>query len=90
MLFTLFSLVWGPKPIRLGFIGAPIASAISFNLVSVMSIVYGAFFVPQTAWHPLSRRSFTNLGILVQLGLSGIGMSIVVESDSVTYSIATS
>lgn len=65
--------VWGPEPIRLGFIGAPIATAISFNLISIMSVIYGVFFVPKTAWHPLSMRCFTSLGILVQLGLSGVG-----------------
>lgn len=65
--------VWGPEPIRLGFIGAPIATAVSFNLISLMSIIYGVFFVPQTAWHPLTMRCFTSLGVLVQLGLSGVG-----------------
>ncbi|KAI0634984.1 MATE efflux family protein [Trametes polyzona] len=68
-----YLLVWGPEPVRLGFIGAPIATAISFNLISLMSIVYGVFFVPKTAWHPLSMRCFTSLGVLVQLGLSGVG-----------------
>ncbi|EPQ53474.1 MATE efflux family protein [Gloeophyllum trabeum ATCC 11539] len=66
-----YFLVWGPKPFSLGFIGAPIATAISFNLISIASIIYGVFFVPRTAWYPISRRSFTSLGILVQLGLSG-------------------
>ena len=65
--------VWGPGPLRLGFIGAPIATAISFNLISVMSILYGIFYTPRKAWYPLSRRMFTSLGILVQLGLSGVG-----------------
>jgi hypothetical protein len=65
--------VWGPEPIALGFIGAPLATAISFNLISVASIVYGIFFVPSTAWHPFSRRSFTSLGVLVRLGMAGIG-----------------
>ncbi|KAI0777513.1 MATE efflux family protein [Trametes elegans] len=68
-----YLLVWGPEPFRLGFIGAPIATAISFNLISIMSIIYGIFFVPKTAWHPLSMRCFTSLGVLVQLGLSGVG-----------------
>jgi multidrug resistance protein, MATE family len=77
--------VWGPEPIRLGFIGlyifslsdqstsvdayanayragAPIATVISYYLISLASIVYGTFFVPHTAWHPLSRRTFANLG----------------------------
>ena len=69
------ALVWGPEPIALGFIGAPLATAISFNLISIASIIYGIFFVPQTAWHPLSRRSFTSLGVLVRLGMGGVGQS---------------
>ncbi|KAF4581321.1 hypothetical protein EYR40_002909 [Pleurotus pulmonarius] len=70
-----YALVWGPEPIRLGYIGAPIASAISFNLVSLASIIYGVAYVPKTAWHPFSRRTFTSLGILVQLGLAGVGQT---------------
>ncbi|KAL0575224.1 ethionine resistance protein [Marasmius crinis-equi] len=70
-----YVLVWGPEPIRLGFIGAPIASAISFNLISLMSLIYGVFFVPKTAWYPISRRSFTSLATLVNLGLGGVGQT---------------
>jgi hypothetical protein len=65
--------VWGPEPINLGFKGAPLATAISYNIVSISSVIYGLFFVPNTAWHPISRRSFTGIGILVQLGLAGVG-----------------
>lgn len=71
--FLNYILVWGPEPIRLGYIGAPLATAISFNLVSFLSIIYGIFFVPNTAWHPISRKMFTGLGMLVQLSLSGVG-----------------
>ncbi|KAH0581706.1 hypothetical protein H2248_011392 [Termitomyces sp. 'cryptogamus'] len=70
-----YLLVWGPPSVRLGFIGAPIATAISFNLVSVMSIAYGVLYVPKTAWYPLSRRMFTSLGVLVHLGLAGVGQT---------------
>ncbi|KAI0341507.1 MATE efflux family protein [Trametopsis cervina] len=70
-----YLLVWGPEPFRLGFIGAPIATAISFNLISICSIIYGVWFVPKTAWHPLSLRCFTSLGVLVQLGLAGVGQT---------------
>ncbi|KAM6496610.1 MATE efflux family protein [Amanita muscaria] len=70
-----YILVWGPAPIRLGYIGAPIATAISFNLISIASIIYGVFFAPTTAWHPISKRMFTNLGVLVQLGLGGVGQT---------------
>lgn len=64
--------VWGPEPVRLGFIGAPLASAISFNLIAIASVLYGAFFVPKTAWHPISGRMFTKLGTLLHLGLAGV------------------
>ncbi|KAK0446870.1 MATE efflux family protein [Armillaria borealis] len=70
-----YILVWGPEPIRLGFIGAPIATAVSFNLVALLSTLYGVFFVPKTAWHPICRRSFTSLGVLVNLGLGGVGQT---------------
>ncbi|EPS96474.1 hypothetical protein FOMPIDRAFT_1018837 [Fomitopsis schrenkii] len=70
-----YLLVWGPESIRLGFIGAPIATAVSFNLISLASIVYGIFFVPRTAWYPIGRRSFTSLGVLVHLGLAGVGQT---------------
>ncbi|KAF8500305.1 MATE efflux family protein [Russula emetica] len=70
-----YLLVWGPEPIALGFIGAPLATAISFNLISIASIIYGIFFVPQTAWHPFSRRTFTSLGVLVRLGMGGVGQT---------------
>ncbi|KAG6905826.1 hypothetical protein DXG01_000532 [Tephrocybe rancida] len=68
-----YLLVWGPESIRLGFIGAPIASALSICLISVTALVHGVYLVPRTAWHPLSMKMFTNLGLLARLGLSGIG-----------------
>ena len=68
-----YLLVWGPNLIRLGFIGAPIATACSLNLISAASTIYGIWFVPRTAWHPLSRRMFSRLGLLVQLRLAGFG-----------------
>ncbi|KAL5520376.1 hypothetical protein ACEPAG_9600 [Sanghuangporus baumii] len=73
--FLNYMLVWGPESIRLGFIGAPIATAISFNLIFLFSVFYGIFWVPKTAWHPLSRRMFTSLGILVHLGIAGVGQT---------------
>ena len=66
--------MWGPEPVRLGFIGAPIATALSFNIIALLSILYGLFYVPKTAWHPWSRKMFTNLGVLAHLGLAGVGV----------------
>ncbi|KAJ7698727.1 MATE efflux family protein [Mycena rosella] len=70
-----YILVWGPEPIRLGYIGAPIATAAAFNLVCLMNIIYAVFVAPRTAWQPISRRSFTSLGVLVNLGLAGVGQT---------------
>ncbi|KAG2359531.1 mate-domain-containing protein [Suillus spraguei] len=67
--------VWGPESFRIGFIGAPIATAISFNLISISSVIYGIFYVERTAWHPISMRCFTGLGCLLRLGLAGVGQS---------------
>ncbi|KAG2140585.1 MATE efflux family protein [Suillus clintonianus] len=67
--------VWGPEPLRIGFIGAPIATSISLNLISISSVIYGIFYVERTAWHPISWRSFTGLSCLVKLGLAGVGQT---------------
>ncbi|KAF8079286.1 multidrug/Oligosaccharidyl-lipid/Polysaccharide flippase [Lyophyllum atratum] len=68
-----YILVWGPEPVRLGFIGAPMATAISFNLISLASVLYGVYFAPRKAWHPISTQMFTNLGLVTRLGIAGIG-----------------
>ncbi|KIK23952.1 hypothetical protein PISMIDRAFT_678674 [Pisolithus microcarpus 441] len=72
-IFLNYLLVWGPEPFCLGFIGAPIAASISYNFVAIAFVVYGAFFVPRTAWHPITLRAFTNLGYLAKLSIGGIG-----------------
>ncbi|THH09581.1 hypothetical protein EW145_g1918 [Phellinidium pouzarii] len=73
--FLNYFLVWGPAWIRFGFVGAPLAAAFSLNLSALLSILYGILFAPRTAWRRVSRRAFTNLGILVQLGLAGVGQT---------------
>ncbi|KAG8746248.1 hypothetical protein FRC10_005497 [Ceratobasidium sp. 414] len=69
-----YLLVWGPEPIRLGFIGAPIATSISISLMSSLYIIY-ALFIPRTAWHPISSKSFACLPKLFGMGLVGVGQS---------------
>ncbi|KIK96911.1 hypothetical protein PAXRUDRAFT_768490 [Paxillus rubicundulus Ve08.2h10] len=68
-----YLLVWGPDSVRLGFIGAPIATSISYNLISIASVIYGLFFVEKTAWHPISTRCFTSLGVLAKLSVGSVG-----------------
>ncbi|KAG6845594.1 hypothetical protein H0H87_007273 [Tephrocybe sp. NHM501043] len=91
-----YLLVWGPESIRLGFIGAPISTSISFTLTSALSIVYGIFFAPQKTWHPITMAMFSNLGPLTQLGLAGIGpvalasQSILLTSSATIFQVAFS
>lgn len=68
-----YLLVWGPDCMQLGFIGAPIAAAISVNIGSLVYLFYGSYVTSHATWHPLSYRAFTRLGILVRLGVAGIG-----------------
>ena len=58
---------------RLGFIGAPIATMISFYLVSLVSLLFGIYYMPRKGWHPITSQMFTNLGVVTRLGISGIG-----------------
>jgi len=71
-LYLTFDAVWGPEPIRLGFIGAPIATSVSTLLITISYVIYGVFMAPKTAWHPWTMKAFEDLGILVKLGLSGV------------------
>ncbi|KAF9476476.1 MATE efflux family protein [Pholiota conissans] len=64
---------WNLDFLKLGFIGAPIATVCSFNLISTLFIIHGLFFSPRTAWTPPSRRMFSRLGVLVRLGMCGVG-----------------
>ena len=67
-------------PLGLSFLGAPLATAISFNLVSLASIFYGYYYTPLTAWSPITRESFNpttgelwkGWGVLAKLGVSGV------------------
>ncbi|CAE6504877.1 unnamed protein product [Rhizoctonia solani] len=72
-LFFNWLLVWGPPSFRLGFIGAPIASSISFTLSAAIYVGYTYFFVSRKAWHPIGRQTIQGLGTLYRLGLSGTG-----------------
>ncbi|KAG8682231.1 hypothetical protein FRC08_015099 [Ceratobasidium sp. 394] len=68
-----YLLVWGPKPINIGFIGAPIASSASYTLMALVYVLYAYLFIPPTAWHPINSSSLKELPKLFKLGLSGTG-----------------
>ncbi|ESK90818.1 multidrug oligosaccharidyl-lipid polysaccharide flippase [Moniliophthora roreri MCA 2997] len=70
-----YLLVWGPEVMRLGFIGAPIATSMSYYIISVSYIIYGTYYAPRKAWHPITMGMFSNLWLIVKLGLAGVGQT---------------
>lgn len=89
-LLMTYTLVLGPEHIGLGFLGAPISATISSALVSILSIICGIFWVPRTGWHPISRESFTDLGVVVQLGLTGAAQKLPQEWVWAIFSLVSS
>ncbi|KAK4057374.1 ethionine resistance protein [Microbotryomycetes sp. JL221] len=69
-----YLLVWGPEPIRLGFVGAPIASALSMFIMFITSVLYAVWFAPRDAWGGFSKEVFKDLGLNFRLGLAGTAM----------------
>lgn len=70
-------------PLGLSFPGAPLATALSFNLVSAASIFYGYYYAPPIAWSPITFGSLTpasgelykGWGLLARLGIAGVGQT---------------
>ncbi|KAF8322159.1 MATE efflux family protein [Clavulina sp. PMI_390] len=71
--FLNWFLVWGPQSVRMGFVGAPISTAISFNLIAIVTAIYIWVWDPRKAWHPVSMSMFQNLKLLIRLGIAGVG-----------------
>lgn len=69
-------LVWGPDWARIGFVGAPLASAISFTVMGAASLLYCVFFAPRVCWGgwPTAAGFFDarGFGDNVRFGVSGI------------------
>ncbi|KAG8744387.1 hypothetical protein FRC12_014814 [Ceratobasidium sp. 428] len=71
-----YALVWGPEPIGIGFIGAPVATSISVMLMSVLYLVYAVFFTSHKAWYRISIQSLHSLPKLLGLALTGVSQSV--------------
>ncbi|GAA5863090.1 hypothetical protein JCM8547_002794 [Rhodosporidiobolus lusitaniae] len=68
-------LVSGPvDKLRIGFIGAPIATVVSVNVMFVVLLAYAIFRTPRTAWGGITPAIVKDLGLNVRLGLAGVGM----------------
>ncbi|KAG8982351.1 hypothetical protein FRB93_008158 [Tulasnella sp. JGI-2019a] len=80
-----YILVWGPGPfssIRLGFIGAPIATSITLNLMSLFYAYHLLSRSPPEPWFKLNGSEqvkevfkWDALAALIRLGVAGVGQT---------------
>jgi MATE family multidrug resistance protein len=70
-----YLLVSGPiDALRLGFIGAPLSTLISINIMFIVLLVYAILRAPRKAWGGVSWACVQDLTLNVKLGLAGVGM----------------
>ena len=81
--FILWLLVWH---LDYGFIGAPIAVAVTENVLPVLLFLYVRFVDGSQCWGGFSRRAFSNWGVMVRLALPGM---IMVEAEWLAFEIMT-
>jgi multidrug resistance protein, MATE family len=81
--FMHWLLVW---KVGLGFVGAPIAATITQNLLPVLLILFVRFVDGTQCWGGVSKRAFTNWGVIIRLALPGM---IMVEAEWLAFEIIT-
>ncbi|KAL8943022.1 MAG: hypothetical protein Q9216_001310 [Gyalolechia sp. 2 TL-2023] len=69
-----------------GFIGAPIAVAVTDNLLPIFLILYVVLVSGKECWPGLSRRAWKNWGPMVKLALPGFMM---VEAECLAFEVLT-
>ncbi|KAL9126715.1 MAG: hypothetical protein Q9217_004278 [Psora testacea] len=69
-----------------GFTGAPIAVAVTDNLLPVGLVLYIRFFAGANCWPGLSKRAFSNWGPMVRLALPGL---LMVEAECAAFEVLT-
>lgn len=83
---TNWLLVWHPK-YGLGFVGAPLASAIGFWLISFLMLLYVVFIDGKKCWGGLElRKASVNWGPMLKLALPGV---IMVEAEYLAFEVLT-
>lgn len=81
-----YLLVWNSR-IGIGFAGAPLATAISYCLMSFLLLCYVLFVDGKKCWSGLKwRQSMTNWGPMFSLALPGV---IMVEAEFLAFEILT-
>ncbi|KAJ5097918.1 hypothetical protein N7532_004919 [Penicillium argentinense] len=69
-----------------GFVGAPIAVAITENLLPLCLFAYIYFAVGSECWCGFTRRAFDNWGPMIRLALPGL---IMVEAECLAFEVLT-
>ncbi|GMM50072.1 Erc1 protein [Starmerella bacillaris] len=80
-----YVLVWN-KHIGMGFVGAPLAVAITDNLLAILFVLYVVFFDGKKCWNGFTWKVFRNWAPLVQLAIPGL---IMIESEFLAYEVMT-
>ncbi|KAH8700810.1 putative MATE efflux family protein subfamily [Talaromyces proteolyticus] len=72
--------------LNLGFIGAPIAVAITENLLPLFLFLYVYFVAGRECWNGFTWRAFENWGPMIRLALPGL---IMVEAECLAFEVLT-
>lgn len=78
-----YLLVW---KLEFGFIGAPIAVAVTQNILPVLLLCYVRFVDGRQCWGGFSTKAFTNWGMMIRLALPGM---IMVEAEWLAFEVLT-
>lgn len=81
--FINWLLVW---KLEYGFIGAPIAVAITENLLPILLFLYIRFVDGRQCWGGFSRRAFSNWWVMIKLALPGM---IMIEAEWLAFEFMT-
>lgn len=81
--FLTWLLVW---KLEYGFVGAPMAVAITENILPVLLFCYVRFVNGRECWGGFSKRALTNWWVMIKLALPGM---IMVEAEWLAFEILT-
>ncbi|KAF4632213.1 hypothetical protein G7Y89_g5910 [Cudoniella acicularis] len=69
-----------------GFIGAPIAVAVTDNLLPLLLLLYVRFIDGRQCWNGFTKKAFHNWGPMIKLALPGL---LMVEAEFLAFEILT-
>ncbi|KAI2196680.1 hypothetical protein LOZ20_002961 [Ophidiomyces ophidiicola] len=71
---------------QMGFVGAPLAVAITDNLLPLLLFLYVCFIGGRECWNGLTRSAFSNWGPMIRLALPGF---LMVEAEVLAFELLT-